>query len=101
LMLSAVFAPFLGAIAMVFGWVGWAVVEGRLGRLAAEVVGEQEFIRRSVCERESSIVRRSERNPNPGLALGSECLWRHSVSDEVERGLVEHVKLEHLRTHLI
>ena len=54
LMLSAVFAPFLGAIAMVFGWVSWVVVEGRLGRLAAEVEGEQEFSRRSVCERESS-----------------------------------------------
>jgi hypothetical protein len=49
-MLSAVFAPFLGAIAMVFEWVSWAVVEGRLGRLAAEVVGEQEFSRR-VCVR--------------------------------------------------
>lgn len=60
-MLSAVFAPFLGAIAIIFEWVSWAVVEGRLGRLAAEVVGEQEFGRRSVCERESSIVRRSER----------------------------------------
>ena len=55
LMLSAVFAPFLGAIAMVFEWVSWVVVEGRLGRLAAEVEGEQEFGRRSVCERESSI----------------------------------------------
>jgi hypothetical protein len=50
LMLSAVFAPFLGAIAKIFEWVSWAVVEGRLGRLAAEVVGEQEFSRHSVCE---------------------------------------------------
>jgi hypothetical protein len=46
---------------MIFKWESWAVVEGRLGRLAAEVVGEQEFSRRSVCERESSIVRRSKR----------------------------------------
>lgn len=41
LMLSAVFAPFLGAIAMVFGGVlggGRRVV---VGRLAAEVEGEK------------------------------------------------------------
>ena len=56
LMLSAVFAPFLGAIAIVFEWVSWAVVEGRLGRLAAEVEREQGIGRRCVCERESSIV---------------------------------------------
>ena len=61
LMLSAVFAPFLGAIAMVFEWVSWVVVEGRLGRPAAEVEREQEFSWRCVCERESSSVRRSKR----------------------------------------
>lgn len=46
---------------MVFEWVSWVVVEGRLGRLAAGVEGEQEFSWRSVCERESSNVRRSKR----------------------------------------
>ena len=65
-MLSAVFAPFLGAIAKIFEWVSWAVVEGRLGRLAAEVGGSRIRLVR-VCK-SSSPARASAGAGGPPLS---------------------------------